>query len=297
MAMARRLLKLAAVLAVCSVFFTIPGLRSVRRIKSPTSSYSRLSHLQSASVKVVEPFGKGLMEDIRRKAPYVKSDVTDALTPAGAIKVLSTTFFLFFACLAPAVAFGGLLATATGGSMGTMEAVMATALSGVLYALFSGQPLTIIGTTGPLLAFLKVLHTTCASRGIPFLPVYAWTGLWSALILYLSAFFSISNVLEYFTRFTDDIFSSLISVIFIYEAVVSLAANFANPAVSGVQAVVSLVVASTTFLTAFGLSKLRNTPYFPRKVRCVLILNDRTHAAGELQCRLLHFRTDRPASC
>ena len=70
----------------------------------------------------------------------------------------------------------GLLTTATGGMMGTMEAVGATALGGVLYALFSGQPITIIGTTGPLLAFLKVLYEACKSQGVPFLTVYAWVG-------------------------------------------------------------------------------------------------------------------------
>ena len=31
-------------------------------------------------------------------------------------------FFLFFACLAPAVAFGGMLGIATSGAMGTIEA-------------------------------------------------------------------------------------------------------------------------------------------------------------------------------
>ena len=36
---------------------------------------------------------------------------------------------------------------ATGGQMGTMEMILATAYNGVIYAAFSGQPLTIIGST------------------------------------------------------------------------------------------------------------------------------------------------------
>jgi hypothetical protein len=151
--------------------------------------------------------------------------------------------------------------------MGTMEAVGATAFGGVLYALFSGQPITIIGTTGPLLAFLKVLCDACNSRGIPFLTVYAWVGIWSSLFLYLSAFFSTSNLVEYFTKFTDDIFSSLISVIFIYEAIKDLTLNFLNPAIPGIQATSSLIIALTTYFVATTLSKLRRTPFFPRKVR------------------------------
>ena len=130
----------------------------------------------------------------------------------------------------------------------------------------AGQPITIIGTTGPLLAFLKVLYSACVARGVPFLPVYAWTGLWSSLLLYLSAFFSTSNLVEYFTKFTDDIFSSLISVIFIFEAIRELASNFTNPAIAGVQAMVSMIVALTTYFTATTLAKLRGTKFFPKKV-------------------------------
>lgn len=80
---------------------------------APAHSYS-----STPKVKLVEGFGKGLMSDIKRKAPFLLSDFTDGLS----IKVLSSIFFLFFACLAPAVAFGGMLGIATSGAMGTIEA-------------------------------------------------------------------------------------------------------------------------------------------------------------------------------
>jgi hypothetical protein len=85
--------------------------------------------------KILEPFGKGLMGDIKRKLPYYISDFTDGFN----IKSLSTSFFMFFACLAPAVAFGGLLGSVTGGQIGTIEAIGATAIGGILYSLFSAQ--------------------------------------------------------------------------------------------------------------------------------------------------------------
>jgi hypothetical protein len=53
--------------------------------------------------------------------------------------------FLFFACLAPAVGFGGLFAVATNNAIGTVEMVSSTAICGMLYAMTSAQPLTIIG--------------------------------------------------------------------------------------------------------------------------------------------------------
>jgi len=226
----------------------------------------RQTHLRMASEErppVLESFGVGLIGDFKRKLPYYKSDFLDGFN----LKTVASVFFLFFACLAPAIAFGGLLGTVTGGAMGTMETVGATAIGGMIYAIFSGQPLTIIGTTGPLLAFLKVLYDSCAARGLPFLPVYAWVGLWSSAFLYVSAFFSLSNVVEYFTRFSDDIFSALISCIFIVEATKDIVSAFKNPAISGLQASMSLITAFLTFATAKTLSSLRSTTLLNRTVR------------------------------
>jgi HCO3- transporter family len=83
--------------------------RSVEKSSSPRKPLS----LQSTGtpIRVIEPIGKGLLEDINRKLPHYKSDFTDGFN----IKSVSSTLFLFFACLAPAVAFGGLLGVATGG--------------------------------------------------------------------------------------------------------------------------------------------------------------------------------------
>jgi hypothetical protein len=215
---------------------------------------------------VVEGFGKGLLADFRRKKMHFKSEITDGWT----IKTAAATAFLFFACLAPAVAFGGILAKVTGGLMGTMETVGATAVGGLLYALFSAQPLTIIGTTGPLLAFVKVVYSTCQRRGLPFLPIYSWIGLWTSAMLFLSALFSTSNVVEYFTRFTDDIFSSLISVIFIYEAVASMLGNFTDPLSEGFVACGSTILALLTYFVAMRLKGLRKTSVLPRKLRQVV---------------------------
>eukprot|EP01041_Mallomonas_annulata_P004271 gene4271-8499_t len=245
--------------------------QTINRIKSMNkyqmSSFSMvMTANHEAEVKIFEPFGKGIKEDIKRKLPHFVSEFKDGVN----IKTVSSVFFLFFACLAPAVAFGGLLGLATGGTMGTMETIAATAIGGVLYAIFSGQPLTIIGTTGPLLAFIKVVFDTCQKNNVPFLPIYSWIGIWSSLVLYFSAFFSTSNLIEYFTKFTDDIFSSLISVIFIYEAVKDLAGNFLNPSISGLSACMSLIVALVTYTTAIKLSAIRKSQFFNRRVRNLL---------------------------
>jgi hypothetical protein len=46
---------------------------------------------------------------------------------------------------------------ATHNAMGTMETMVAGCVCGIGFALFSGQPLTILGSTGPVLVFEKIL--------------------------------------------------------------------------------------------------------------------------------------------
>lgn len=82
-----------------------------------------------------------------------KSDITDALS----LQCLATWLFLYFACLTPIITFGGLMGLATHNYMGTIETMMAGALCGVGFALFSGQPLLILGSTGPVLVFETIL--------------------------------------------------------------------------------------------------------------------------------------------
>ncbi|CAM9300496.1 unnamed protein product [Ectocarpus fasciculatus] len=229
--------------------------------RTPTPSVQ--SYMTKPRVKLVEGFGKGLLADIKGKTPFLKSDITDGFS----IKVLSTIFFLFFACLAPAVAFGGMLGVATAGAMGTIEMIAATAVCGMVYAALAGQPLTIIGSTGPVLAFIAVLYKTAARMSLPFLPLYTWVGFWTAGLLGVASVFSLSNMVLFFTRFTDEIFSLLISVIFIMEATKDITGVFVSAGVPLVAATSTLVVALSTFGVATILKSLRRTQFLNKPVR------------------------------
>jgi hypothetical protein len=69
--------------------------------------------------------------------------------------------FLYFACLTPMITFGGLMGIATHNYMGTMETMVSGCVCGIVFALFSGQPLIILGSTGPVLVFEKILVHFC----------------------------------------------------------------------------------------------------------------------------------------
>jgi len=210
-----------------------------------------------------EKLGAGITRDYKARLPLFKSDITDGLNT----QCLAATLFLFFACLAPAVGFGGLFAVATNGAIGTIEMISSTAICGLIYSMFAAQPLTIIGSTGPVLAFVACLSQLAKAGNVPFLPLYAWTGLWTSGILFTSSVTSASNLVKYLTRFTDEIFSVLISTIFVVEAVSDIGGTFLSPASTLTKALLTLTIASVTFGTATLLKGLRNTVYFTKSIR------------------------------
>lgn len=232
----------------------------------------------------------GMLADLRRRLPHYVSDFRDGLHP----KCVGSTLFLFFACLAPAVTFGGVMSAGTAGQIGAVEMIAATALCGVAFALFAGQPLIILGGTGPLLIFTVILYRLCSDLGIPFLPTYAWVGLWTAAIVVLLALTDASALMRYFTRFTDEIFAGLISLIFIYEAIKALAEVFFDAHweqdVSHDRAFLALILALGTFFVALSLSRFRRSRYLLPKMREFLADFGPTIALGLMTAVAVWFR-------
>lgn len=214
-------------------------------------------------------FCGGMVNDIKRRLPHYVSDFTDGMHS----KSLASTLFLFFACLAPAVTFGGIMAELTDNHIGAVEMIIGSAICGVAYALLAGQPLVILGGTGPLLIFTWLLYVLCQQFGIEqyFLESFAWVGLWTGLFLIVMAVTDASCLMKYFTRFTDEIFAALISLIFIYAAVEALAEIVTEvyhvERSSHDRALVPLILAGGTFLIALSLSRFRQSRYLLPQIR------------------------------
>ncbi|XP_043917076.1 electrogenic sodium bicarbonate cotransporter 1 isoform X1 [Protopterus annectens] len=159
-------------------------------------------------------FCGGLIKDIKRKLPFFASDFYDALS----IQSLSTTLFIYLATITNAITFGGLLGDATDNMQGVLESFLGTAVSGAVFCMFAGQPLTILSSTGPVLVFERLLFNFSKDHELDYLEFRLWIGLWSAFLCFILVVTDASSLVKYFTRFTEEGFASLISFIFIYDA-------------------------------------------------------------------------------
>ncbi|XP_036926637.1 sodium bicarbonate cotransporter 3 isoform X9 [Sturnira hondurensis] len=160
----------------------------------------------------------GLILDIKRKAPFFLSDFKDALS----LQCLASVLFLYCACMSPVITFGGLLGEATEGRISAIESLFGASLTGIAYSLFAGQPLTILGSTGPVLVFEKILFKFCRDYQLSYLSLRTSIGLWTSFLCIVLVATDASSLVCYITRFTEEAFAALICIIFIYEALEKL---------------------------------------------------------------------------
>lgn len=99
-----------------------------------------------------------------------------------------------------------------------MEMMLSCSLGNFVFSIFSGQPLIILGGTGPMLVFEDILFQFTETSSLPYLQLRFWIGMWVTLFLIVFVATDASYIIRLFTRFTEESFSVLISMIFIFEA-------------------------------------------------------------------------------
>uniref|UniRef100_A0A8C4XZC5 Anion exchange protein n=1 Tax=Gopherus evgoodei TaxID=1825980 RepID=A0A8C4XZC5_9SAUR len=167
-------------------------------------------------------FCGGLYLDIKRKLPWFPSDFYEGFH----IQSISAILFIYLGCITNAITFGGLLGDATDNYQGVMESFLGTAMAGSLFCFFAGQPLIILSSTGPILIFEKLLFDFSKGNSIDYMEFRLWIGLHSALQCLVLVATDASFIIKYITRFTEEGFSTLISFIFIYDAIKKMIGAF-----------------------------------------------------------------------
>lgn len=182
--------------------------------------------------------------------------------------VFASAVYVFFTNLLPGITFASDLYNLTGESWGTIEVVFSTGLCGIVFSIFSIQPLTILGVTGPFSVLAENIYTLCTEcLHIPFLPFMAWSLIHAAWMHYLLAIFNAHDwTMRYVTTFSTEIFSLLNSVIYFHKAVQEL--QRAHDSLSFAAFLYAIIGAAGTFLLALFLSTAESwNPLFNRHIR------------------------------
>ncbi|NXM74062.1 B3AT protein, partial [Serilophus lunatus] len=168
----------------------------------------------------------------------------------------------------------------TKGMMGVSELLISTCVQCVLFSLLSAQPLLVVGFSGPLLVFEEAYYGFCSANDLEYIVGRIWIGFWMILLVLVVVAVEGSFMVRFLTRYTQEIFSFLISLIFIFETFSKLVTIFKeHPLMKQYEqpsllnqpkpntALLSLILMAGTFFLAFFLRKFKNSAFLPGKVR------------------------------
>ncbi|KAM9899461.1 hypothetical protein OXX79_005718, partial [Metschnikowia pulcherrima] len=166
--------------------------------------------------------GRGIYNDLRKRLPYYTSDFKDAYN----YRVIPSVVYIFFTNLLPAIAFAQDMFDRTNNSYGVNEVLMSSALAGVVFGLFSGQPLCIVGVTGPISIFSYTVYDIMTPRGTPYFPFMCWIYLWSMVMHFVIALFNWVSFMKIVSNFSCEVFGFFICIVYCQKAVQMLNKQF-----------------------------------------------------------------------
>ncbi|AWU77292.1 uncharacterized protein C5L36_0D00310 [Pichia kudriavzevii] len=236
----------------------------------------------------IRHFGRGIYYDIKnRLVSYYISDIKEGLT----YRTIPSTIYIFFTNLLPAIAFAQDMFDHTKNSYGVNEILLSSAMAGIIFGLFSGSPLCIVGVTGPISIFNYTVYEIIEPKGIPYFPFMCWICLWSMLFHFLLAFTNAVNFMRYVTKFSCDVFGFFINIVYIQKGIQILSNQFEKGTVASGFASVMVAL----LMGIFGISAQffgSKSQYLPYKIRtfirdystplCVVFFTGFIHFGGYL---------------
>lgn len=159
-------------------------------------------------------WGRGILNDLRARAPYYWSDIVDSYN----YRVIPSVIFIFFTNLLPAIAFAQDMFDRTDNSYGVNEVLMSSAIAGVVFGLFSGQPLCIVGVTGPIAIFSYTVYEIIEPRGTSFFPFMCWIYLWAMFMHFVIAVLNWVLFIKIISNFSCEVFGLFICIVYCHKA-------------------------------------------------------------------------------
>jgi hypothetical protein len=161
-----------------------------------------------------------------------------------------------------------------------LEVMLSSAITGMIWSIIAGQPLVIVGVTGPVTILTISIYTMAKNWDINFISFYAWAQMWASLMHITLACVNFCDVIVLITRFSCEIFGCLIAIIYLYTGFSGVADKFGNSE-DFEGALFQLLIALGTAWLAIQLSQARHWIMFNEETRelvsdygptCALIL-------------------------
>jgi hypothetical protein len=234
--------------------FNSNGIRRERTRQSQTTSALRKGAWWKTSLF------SGMINDIRRRAPFYLSDWKDAWD----YRVVPATVYMYFANILPALAFSLDMFEKTNQSFGVNEVLLSSVLASVVFSIAAAQPLVIVGVTGPITVFNYTVYDIITPRGTNYFAFMCWIGIWSLIFHWILAITNSCNGLRYVTRFSCDIFGFYVAFIYLQKGIQVLTRQWA---IDDASAFLSIMIALLVTAVAYICGIIGQSTLLQRHVR------------------------------
>lgn len=174
-------------------------------------------------IRIPKP-GAGIWLDLQEKVPCYWQDWRDSWD----YRVIPAVLNTYFNNLLPALAFAQDMFDKTHNAYGVNEVLLSTGLAGVVFGALAGQPLCIVGVTGPIAIFNYTVYEIIAPLNTNYFGFMFWVCIWSMILHLIIAFTNLVALLQYVTAFPCDIFGLFINVVYIQKGIQILTRQFHN---------------------------------------------------------------------
>ncbi|CAF0914188.1 unnamed protein product [Adineta steineri] len=220
----------------------------------PKSGYS--SHYTS----ICYPFA-GMIRDVKIRLPYYLSDWKLAFS----YRIFAATIRIFFLNTIPALAYALDLYLRSEHYYGVNEALLASALGGIVFGLLAVQPISIVGFTGLISLFNYTTYNIISRNSqVPYLSFMCWTAIWAAIFHWLIAIFNLVTYVRYMTNFTAEIFGFYVGAVYIQKGIEFIIDDFHESSTKGFM---SVLVVFGFFFSYWVLTHIGQSSYFTRTIR------------------------------
>lgn len=250
----------------------------------------RESHtLLTRRKRKIPKLGMGIWLDLQDQLPLYYKDWTDSWD----YRVIPSVIETYFNNLLPALAFAQDMFDRTDNAYGVNEVLLSSAMAGIVFGVMSGQPLCIVGVTGPVSIFNYTVYDIIKPLNTDYFGFMFWVCIWSMIFHFLMAVTNLVGLLQYVTTFPCDIFGFFINVVYIQKGIQILIRQFNNDNVDSTAAgFASIVVALLMLIFGLVFKQFTRTPLLNHTIRTfisdystslsVLFWSAFTHFGGKL---------------
>eukprot|EP00980_Cylindrotheca_fusiformis_P016450 scaffold4902_cov115-Cylindrotheca_fusiformis.AAC.11 len=194
-------------------------------------------------------------------------------------KVLDASIYTFTIQFMSALVYGFFLQQQPSNGINTtpytiFHVLLSTGMIGVVYAILSGQPLTLLGIAGPVMIFLCALQDLLLERNdgdnsTKDIAIFlGWTCLWTSLLHILSSNWLVQYAWTWVTPFTSQILEFFVGLSFLFYSIREML--FRNDEKDRSVTYATLLIGLITFAACWKLHFAETWVYFSKWKRTLL---------------------------